>query len=89
VPRKHVSVQKRHRQSLVRNRGNRAVKSKIRKTVKAFDTATTDAKESALREAISVADKAVAKRVIHKNKASRMKSRMSRKVGASATKSGK
>lgn len=89
MPRKHVSVQKRHRQSLVRNRRNRAVKSKIRKSVKAFDAATPDTKETALREATSVADQAVTKGVIHKNKASRMKSRMARKVNAAAKTSGK
>lgn len=82
MPRKHVSVQKRHRQSLVRNRRNRAVKSKIRKAVKAFDTAAGDTRETALREAMSVADQAASKKVIHKNKASRMKSRMARKVNA-------
>lgn len=83
MPRKHISVRKRHRQSLVRRARNRAVKSAIRGAVKAVVTAAApEEKKTSLREASSVVDKAAAKRVIHKNKAARIKSRLSRKLNA-------
>lgn len=81
MPRKHLSVRKRHRQSLVRRARNRTVKSLVRGAVKtATAAATIDDKKSSLREVSSVVDKAAAKGVIHKNKAARIKSRLARKV---------
>lgn len=83
MPRKHISVRKRHRQSLVRRARNRTVKSLIRGAVKAATTAASmDEKRTSLREVSSVVDKAAAKRVIHKNKAARIKSRLARKANA-------
>ena len=81
MPRKHLSVRKRHRQSLVRRARNRTVKSLVRGAVKsATAAATADDKKTSLREVSSVVDKAAAKGVIHKNKAARIKSRLARKV---------
>ncbi len=83
MPRKHISVRKRHRQSLVRRARNRTVKSLIRGAVKTATTAASiDEKKTTLREVSSVVDKAAAKRVIHKNKAARIKSRLARKANA-------
>ena len=83
MPRKHLSVRKRHRQSLVRRGRNRTVKSLVRTAVKSAIAATTvDEKKSTLRDVSSVVDKAASKGVIHKNKASRIKSRLARKVNA-------
>lgn len=81
MPRKHLSVRKRHRQSLVRRARNRTVKSLVRGAVKTALTVTTpDEKKTTLREVSSVVDRAAAKRVIHKNKAARIKSRLARKA---------
>ncbi len=81
MPRKHLSVRKRHRQSLVRRGRNRAVKSAARGAVKsALAAGTAEEKSTTLREASSVVDKAAAKGVIHKNKAARIKSRLARKA---------
>jgi small subunit ribosomal protein S20 len=82
---KYSSARKRHRQSLVHNRRNRAVKSKIRSAVKDVAAATTaEARKEALRRTGSVVDRAAAKRVIHKNKAARIKSRLARRTRTSA-----
>jgi small subunit ribosomal protein S20 len=83
VPRKHLSVRKRHRQSLVRRGRNRTVKSLVRTAVKsAVAAATPEEKQTSLREASSVVDKAASRGVIHKNKASRIKSRLARRVNS-------
>ena len=82
---KYSSARKRHRQSLVHNRRNRAVKSRIRSSVKEVAAATTaEAKKEALRRTSSVVDRAAAKRVIHKNKAARIKSQLARRTRAGA-----
>lgn len=81
MPRKHLSVRKRHRQSLVRRARNRSVKSAVRGAVKSVLTAAgVDEKKESLKTASSVVDKAAARGVIHKNKAARIKSRLARKV---------
>ncbi|MEW5876214.1 MAG: 30S ribosomal protein S20 [Candidatus Zixiibacteriota bacterium] len=83
---KHLTVRKRHRQSLVRNQRNRAVKSLVRTAVKQFDAAAdAEKKTTSLRKAESTVDRAAAKRVIHKNKAARMKSRMTKRLKKATT----
>ena len=78
---KHLSVKKRHRQSLTRNRRNRTVKSKLRTALKQFeDTKEPELKAASLRNVASVVDKAVAKRVLHRNKAARLKSRAAKQA---------
>ncbi|MEW5701872.1 MAG: 30S ribosomal protein S20 [Candidatus Zixiibacteriota bacterium] len=82
---KHLSVEKRHRQSETRNRRNRVVKSRVRAAVKEYQSASTpETRREALKQVASVADQAAVKRVIHKNKAARIKSRLARKVNAAA-----
>jgi len=83
---KHLTVRKRHRQSLVRNQRNRTVKSLVRTAVKQFDSATdSEKKTTSLRKVESTVDRAAAKRVIHKNKAARMKSRMTKRLNKATT----
>ena len=83
---KHLSVKKRHRQSLSRRARNRAVKSKIRLAVRQAVSADSGSSQSALREVASVVDKAAARKVIHKNKAARIKSRLARKAVSATSK---
>jgi small subunit ribosomal protein S20 len=78
------SAKKRHRQSLERRDKNRAVRSslktqikKVREAVKAGDLAKADAES---RLAAKKLDIAASKGVIHKNSASRTKSRVSQFV---------
>ena len=79
---------KRHRQSLVRRDKNRAVKSSIKtqlKKVAAVAPAGDKAKTAAeVQLAQKKLDQAAAKGMIHKNKASRLKSRLSKRVKALA-----
>lgn len=79
---------KRHRQSLVRRDKNRAVKSSIKTQLKkvAATVPAGDKEKSAteIRLAQKKLDQAAAKGVIHKNKASRLKSRLSKRVKALA-----
>jgi small subunit ribosomal protein S20 len=79
---------KRHRQSLVRRDKNRAVKSSIKTQLKkvAVTVPAGDKEKSTveIRLAQKKLDQAAAKGVIHKNKASRLKSRLSKRVKALA-----
>ncbi|MBI3872601.1 MAG: 30S ribosomal protein S20 [candidate division Zixibacteria bacterium] len=77
---KHLSVKKRHRQSLVHRARNRAAKSRIRLAIRQASTAETSSRPSALRDLASVVDRAAAQKVIHRNKAARIKSRLSRRL---------
>jgi len=74
------SSQKRERQNEKRRLQNRTYKSKsrtlIRKALLAMEEGNLDAAKVATAEAIKSLDKAAAKGVIHKNNASRRKSRL-------------
>ncbi len=83
-----LSAKKRNRQSIVHNRRNRAAKSKIRSTVKQYEGAAPETKVEGLRAVASVLDKAAVKRVIHRNKANRTKSRMAKKLNKAAASKG-
>ncbi len=78
---------KRNRQNPKRRARNKTVRSEMRTRVKhavaAAETGAEDADE-ALRLAVQKIDRAAAKGVIHANEASRRKSRLMRKVAASA-----
>jgi len=67
------SAIKRIRISAKRNLRNRMVKSSVRTAVRKFNDLST---VESLRTAISTLDKAVRKGVLHKNTASRKKSRL-------------
>ena len=80
----HASAVKAHRQSLVHRERNRKFRSQLRSTLKQIRT-VIDAKDKAgakkqLNAAISLIDKMAGKGVIHRNTASRYKSRLSARV---------
>ena len=80
----HVSALKRARQTESRSDRNRANTSRLRTSLRAMREAITagDTKKAqdAFRGTASAIDKAVQKGVLHKNTASRYKSRLSTRV---------
>ena len=72
----------------VRRLRNKAYKTRLKNVVKTVENAIREqdqeAAEKALQEAIPVIDSIASKGVIHKNKAARKKSRLSKKVNAIA-----
>jgi small subunit ribosomal protein S20 len=83
------SAKKRLRQSLERRARNRAVKSSLKTQIKKVNSAVEGgdaaATDSELRAAAKKLDQAAAKGVIHRNKASRLKSRLAARVKAAQT----
>jgi len=77
-----LSAKKRHRQSLKRYARNREIKSKIKTKTRRFTDAIenqdNDTIYPRLKEAIRTVDQAASKGVIHKNKAARKKSYLTR-----------
>ena len=82
----HKSALKRHRQSVVRRSRNRAIKSVLKKSVKAVNIAveqeSAEEAKAALKVAIPTISKAASKGTIHRSNASRKISRLTRKVNA-------
>ncbi len=83
-----ASAKKRHRQNLRDRETNRAVRSTLKTSIrKALDAASSGdavaAKES-LRGVSKTADQAAAKGTIHKNRAARIKSRLSARLLAAS-----
>ncbi|EFH86946.1 30S ribosomal protein S20 [Ktedonobacter racemifer] len=82
----NASAEKRMRQEQKRRAHNRSVKSKVKSTITkartaiATDNVAFDASEAAVRAAISELDRAAKKGVIHKNNASRRKSRLMKQL---------
>ena len=76
------SAIKRIRQNERRRLRNRAMRSKIRGTVKAARAAEGTARVAVVLEAIRVLDKAVSKGVIHRNTAAHKKSALARRLVA-------
>lgn len=76
------------RQSLVRRLRNRSQRTSLRNAVKAARAAAVagdrDAAQTAFRFATKKLDQAAAKNLIHKNKAARLKSRLSKLIVKSA-----
>jgi len=85
----HKSAIKRHKQSLVRKERNKTVKSSLKSVTKKVEAAiaekNTEEAVSTLKTAAVALDKAASKGVIHKNTASRNKSRLTKKVNALST----
>ena len=81
-----ISALKQWKQSEVRRARNHAVKSELRTQVKkvqsAVDKKDAAVAKTALQEAYSLIDRAVSKGVLHRNTASRHKSRLSARVNA-------
>ncbi len=82
----HVSALKRVRQTERRTEMNRANKSRMRTALRrlrsALNSANQDEARTLFRATVSVLDKSVQKGVIHKNTASRYKSRLAARVAA-------
>ena len=82
----HFSALKRARQTERRTAANRANKSRLRTALRTFRAALSkgdkQAAETGYRETASVLDKAVQKGVLHKNTASRYKSRLGKRLNA-------
>ena len=82
----HVSSLKRARQTIAKTAINRANKSKLRGTLRSMREALTAGDAKAVAEQYRVTashlDKSVQKGVIHKNTASRYKSRLNARVKA-------
>lgn len=77
---------KRARQSEMRRKGNMSQKSAMKTVIKKFESAIVDKNiteaENQLVSACSKMDKTAAKGIIHKNKAARKKSRLTRKLNS-------
>ncbi|SEF46889.1 SSU ribosomal protein S20P [Bryocella elongata] len=82
----HVSSLKRARQTVRKTGVNRANKSKLRTALRSMRDALTAGDKTTLnetyRKTVSALDKSVQKGVIHKNTASRYKSRLNARVKA-------
>jgi small subunit ribosomal protein S20 len=74
------SAMKRIRQNERRRLRNRAMRSKLRGSVKTARAAEGTARPAAVLEAIRALDKAVSKGVIHRNTAARKKSALARRL---------
>ncbi len=83
-----ASAKKRHRQNLRDRERNRTVKStlktSIRKVLEAVSSGDAEAAKEQLRGAAKTADQAASKGTIHKNRAARIKSRLSARVLAAS-----
>jgi small subunit ribosomal protein S20 len=84
----HFSALKRARQTVKRSATNRAnssrVRSELRKMREALTAGDKKAAQAAFQSTSSAIDKAVQKGVLHKNTAGRYKSRLSKRLSASA-----
>jgi small subunit ribosomal protein S20 len=82
----HVSSLKRARQTIVKTSVNRANKSKLRGILRTLREAIAKGDKKVISEqyraTVSVLDKSVQKGVLHKNTASRYKSRLNARVKA-------
>jgi small subunit ribosomal protein S20 len=71
------SAEKRMRTSKIRAQRNKQARSRLRTAIKKVgQTDTPDAAVEAQREAVSLIDRAAAKRLIHPNRAGRLKSQL-------------
>jgi small subunit ribosomal protein S20 len=82
----HASALKAHRQSVKNRERNRQYRSRLRNALRSIRTAIdgndlTGAK-AALKETISLIDRMASKGVIHRNAASRYKSRLTTRIAA-------
>ncbi len=86
----HLSALKRARQTEKRTARNRANKSRVRTALRklraALQSNNREQAEALFRTTVSALDKSVQKGVLHKNTASRYKSRLAARVRALAVK---
>ena len=75
---------KRHRQNLKRRTHNRAIKSRVRSSIKAFDMAVDGKDKTGAQthyaEFVKLIDTAAGKGIYHRNAAARKKSRLHKKL---------
>ena len=80
----HKSAEKRDRQNTRRSAVNTANRTRLRSQVKKFRLAVSSSKGDEAKamhsETIALIDKAVQKRILHRNAAARYKSRLTRHV---------
>jgi small subunit ribosomal protein S20 len=80
------SAKKRHRQSLERRTRNRAVrsavKSQVKKAAEVGKTGNAEQSQTEFRLAVKKIDQSAAKGVLHRNTASRLKSRLAKRLKA-------
>ena len=83
-----IQAKKRARQAVVRRERNfgqkSAMRTAIKKTLKAIQTRDKTVAQSSLKEVAVLADRAGNKNLIHANKAARLKSRLNTKLKAIA-----
>ncbi len=81
-----ASARKRARQTIWRNRQNSSMRAmmrtRIRKLRRAIQLGDQEAARNAYRQLVPVVDRLCSKRLIHKNRAARYKSRLNRQVRA-------
>ncbi len=86
----HYSALKRARQTVTRTTRNRAnssrLRTELRKLREAIAAGNKDNAQAAYREAVSLIDKSTRKGVLHRNTASRYKSRLGIRLNAIGTK---
>ena len=84
----HASALKAHRQSLVHRERNRKYRSQLRSTLKeirsVIDAKDKSAAKKQLDQAISLIDRMAGKGIIHRNTASRYKSRLNARLSKTA-----
>jgi small subunit ribosomal protein S20 len=85
----HKSALKAHRQSLNNRERNRQLRSRLRGALKSIRSAIDGRDEtgvtSALRDTVSLIDRMASKGIIHRNAASRYKSRLSARLKAGSS----
>ena len=78
---RHKSAQKRARQTVKRTERNKKYKSLIKGSVKRImDETSKSAAEEEFKKSVAVLDRAATKRIIHKNKAANIKSKLAKHV---------
>lgn len=86
MSKRSISSRKRVRQSARRQEHNKArrseLKTQVRKFVEAVATGKPDAAAAAFKETAAVLDRAGARGTIHRNTASRKKSRLAKRLNA-------
>jgi small subunit ribosomal protein S20 len=89
VAKRTKSALKANRQNIKRREHNRQLRTRLRGALKAIraslDDNDLDAAKTALSKTVSIVDKMATKGIIHRNTASRYKSRLSARVTKSAS----
>jgi small subunit ribosomal protein S20 len=82
----HASALKAHKQSLKHREHNRQLRARLRNALRAIRSAIDSndmaAAKTALKETVSLVDRMSSKGVIHRNAASRYKSRLTTRIAA-------